>query len=107
MSYGMGGGESTKTAAGRRLRHSLTAVSARACARSGQYLWAGLDQGMFSFANFIMNVFLARALSPSEYGVFAVGQSLFLFIVGFQNALIIEPMSVLGAHKYATRQNSY
>jgi hypothetical protein len=33
---------------------------------------AVLDQGLFSGANFIVNILLARWLAPEEYGAFAV-----------------------------------
>ncbi|MCL5263722.1 MAG: oligosaccharide flippase family protein [Chloroflexi bacterium] len=55
-----------------------------------------LDQGIVSGANFILNVLLARWLSPAEYGAFAVAFSIFLFLSGFHNALILEPSAVLG-----------
>lgn len=53
------------------------------------------DQGLVSGANFLLNIFLARSISPSQYGAFSIGFSVFLFFSGFQNALILEPMSVL------------
>ena len=33
---------------------------------------AVLDQGLFSGANFVVNILLARWLTPEEYGAFAV-----------------------------------
>lgn len=54
---------------------------------------------MVSGANFAVNIGLARLLSPDEYGGFAVIYSLFLFIAGFHNALVLEPMNVLGASR--------
>jgi glycosyltransferase involved in cell wall biosynthesis len=54
---------------------------------------------MVAGANFALNVVLARWLSPDEYGGFAVMFSLFLFIAGFHNAMILEPMNVLGASR--------
>lgn len=53
------------------------------------------DQGMFSGANFITQVLLARWLLPEAYGAFAVAYTLFLLVSGIFNALILEPMSVL------------
>ena len=55
-----------------------------------------LDQAVFSGANFILTILLARWVSPSEYGVFAVAFSIYLFAYQIHNALIIEPLSVLG-----------
>ncbi len=80
------------------------------------YLWrkwsvkAGLsimDQGIFSAANFILNILLVRWLMPSEYGVFVIAFSVFLFISGFHNALVLEPMSVIGASRYKGQISPY
>ena len=57
------------------------------------------DQALVSGANFALNLALARWLSVDEYGGFAVIYSLFLFISGFHNALVLEPMNVLGASR--------
>jgi O-antigen/teichoic acid export membrane protein len=54
---------------------------------------------MVAGANFALNVVLARWLSPDAYGGFAVMYSLFLFIAGLHNAMILEPMNVLGASR--------
>jgi len=59
------------------------------------------DQGLYSLSNFLLNIFLVRWLSLESYGLFAFGFSVFLFLSGFHNALILEPISVLatGNHK--------
>lgn len=57
------------------------------------------DQGFFSGANFALNILLARWLGQVEYGAFAVAFAVFLFGSGFHNALILEPMAVLGASR--------
>ena len=66
-----------------------------------------LDQGLFSGANFIFNILLVRWLLPSEYGAFVVAFSLFLFGSGFHNALLLEPLTVLGAKRKATDLDQY
>jgi O-antigen/teichoic acid export membrane protein len=53
------------------------------------------DQGLVSGANFLLNILLARTISTDQYGAFSIGFSIFLFLSGFLNALIFEPMSVL------------
>lgn len=58
-----------------------------------------LDQGLFSGVNFLLNVFLARWISPAEYGGFAVSYSIFLLFSAFQVAIIAEPMSIFGASR--------
>ncbi len=59
-----------------------------------------LEQALFSGSNFVLNILLARWLSPEGYGAFAVGFAVYLFLSGFQNALILEPMSVLATSNY-------
>jgi O-antigen/teichoic acid export membrane protein len=58
------------------------------------------DQGAFSGTNFIINILLARWLPPVEYGIFVLISSIFLFISGFHNALILEPMNTIGVARY-------
>ena len=69
--------------------------------------WAIADQGLFALANVFLNVLLARWLTPVEYGAFAVGYSLFLFIGAFHTALLTEPLLVFGPGKYADRPRGY
>ena len=69
--------------------------------------WAIADQGLFALANVLVNVMLARWLKPSDYGAFAVGYSVFLFIGAVHTGFITEPLLVFGAGKYATRLRSY
>ncbi|MCX6026925.1 MAG: polysaccharide biosynthesis C-terminal domain-containing protein [Chloroflexi bacterium] len=65
------------------------------------------DQGVFSGSNFILNILLARWLAPSDYGAFAVAYSVFLFLSGFHNAILLEPMSIIGPANYADRLDQY
>lgn len=69
--------------------------------------WALADQGLFVFANVILNILLARWLTAAEYGAFAVAYSLFLFLGTFHTALITEPMLVFGAGRYASNSSAY
>ena len=65
------------------------------------------DQGIISGTNFAVNILLARWLTLEEYGVYSVAFTIFLFVSEFHNALILEPMSVLGPAHYADQHNSY
>lgn len=65
------------------------------------------DQGVFSGANFLGQVLLARWLGPAEYGAFAVAFSIYLVLSGFHNALVLEPMVVLGPARHAQRMDQY
>jgi O-antigen/teichoic acid export membrane protein len=69
--------------------------------------WAIADQGLFALANVLLNVLLARWLTPVEYGAFAVGYSLFLFIGAFHTALLTEPLLVFGPGKYSDQPRGY
>jgi O-antigen/teichoic acid export membrane protein len=68
---------------------------------------AVLDQGLFAGSNFLLNVLLARWLTPSEYGAFAVAFSVFLLLGVFHTAVLTEPMLVFGPGKYRERFPEY
>lgn len=68
---------------------------------------AVLDQGLFSGANFLVNILLARWLSPEEYGAFAVVMSIYYLLMGFHTAVLTEPMMVFGAGKYREQFRKY
>ncbi len=65
------------------------------------------DQGLFSGTNFILNILLARWLSPEDYGAFAVAFSILVLLSSVHTALLTEPMLVFGPGKYADKQNKY
>jgi O-antigen/teichoic acid export membrane protein len=73
----------------------------------GRGAWAVLDQGLFSVANFGLNVLLARWLSPHDYGGFAMAFSILLLLGALHTALISEPLLVFGLGKYRDRQTAY
>jgi O-antigen/teichoic acid export membrane protein len=54
------------------------------------------DQALVSVANFGLSVVLARLLLPVDYGAFSIAFAAFFVAAGIHNALIVEPMSVLG-----------
>lgn len=61
---------------------------------------AVLDQALISGSNFLIGVLLARWLIPEQYGAYALAFSIFLFLSGLHNALLLEPLSVLGPATY-------
>jgi len=91
----------TKGLNGRRLETKTL----RRWARKGGL--AVLDQGLFSGANFLVNILLARWLPPEEYGAFAVALSIFYLLAGFHTAVLTEPMMVFGAGKYREHFRKY
>jgi O-antigen/teichoic acid export membrane protein len=66
-----------------------------------------LDQGLTSGAGLIVNLLLARRMLPEAYGAFTVAFAGFLFVSGFHNVLLLEPMSVMGPSRYAGRLGEY
>src|SRR5712691_9166738 len=73
----------------------------------GRGAWAVMDQGLFALANVLLNLLLARWLTPAEYGGFAVAYSLFLFVGALHTSLLTEPMLIFGAGKYARETRTY
>lgn len=65
------------------------------------------DQIVFSGAGFILHILLTHWLIPVDYGVFAIAFSIFLFLSGFYQALILEPISVIGAARYKNNLSPY
>lgn len=73
----------------------------------GKAGWAVLDQGLFTFANFLFNVLLARWLSTNEYGMFTIAYTTLLLLATVHTALLTEPMLVFGSGKYSKRVSDY
>ncbi len=69
--------------------------------------WTVLDQGLFSGANFLVNILLARWLPPREYGAFATSQYIFFLITAFHTAVLTEPMLIFGVKKYKDNFREY
>src|SRR6266851_8446150 len=66
-----------------------------------------VDQGLTSGAGFAVNLLLARWMAPEVYGAFAVAFAGFLFVSGFHNVLLLEPVSVIGPASYARQLPAY
>jgi O-antigen/teichoic acid export membrane protein len=66
-----------------------------------------LDQGLFSCTNFVVNILLARWLTPAEYGAFALAYSVFVLLGVFHTAILTEPMLVFGPGRYRERFPEY
>lgn len=69
--------------------------------------WSVVDQALFSGANFVLNILLARWLVPRDYGAFTVAFTLFLLLGLFHTALLTEPMLVYGAGRFRGRFEPY
>ncbi len=66
-----------------------------------------LDHGLQSITNFILSVLLARWLLPSQYGVYSIAFAVYQFVYQAHNAMILEPMSVLGPARMHHRLADY
>ncbi len=62
---------------------------------------------MVSGLSFASTVYLARNLSQDEFGIFAIGISILLFITNVQTSLITSPMLVMGASIPAEEKQEY
>lgn len=69
--------------------------------------WAFADQTMFALSNFVLNVALARLLTPADYGAFTIGYTIFLFTATIYTSLVIEPLLVFGAGIYRDNLRTY
>lgn len=59
--------------------------------------WALFDQGAVSLGNFLTQMLLARNLSWSDYGVFALIYGVLFFLVNSVGSMVTYPLSVKGA----------
>lgn len=65
------------------------------------------DQALFSGANFLVSVLLARWLQPAEYGVYSLAYAVFLLFATAHTAVVGEPMTVFGSGKYIASFPTY
>jgi O-antigen/teichoic acid export membrane protein len=72
-----------------------------------QSSFAIVDQGLTATAGFGVNLFLARWLSAEAYGAFAVAFTGYLFVSGFHNVLLLEPLSVFGPSRHVNGLPEY
>lgn len=59
-----------------------------------------LDQIIFSGANFLSNILLARWLFPEAYGAYAISFSILMLFYQMHFSFFLEPMSVIGYSHY-------
>jgi O-antigen/teichoic acid export membrane protein len=62
---------------------------------------------LFATSNFVLNILLARWLTPEEYGAFSTAFAVFLLVGGLHTATLTEPMLVFGPGKYKGRLSEY
>lgn len=74
---------------------------------SGRVVSGIIDQGLFSGSNFLVNILLARWLSPDGYGAFAIAFAIYLGFAGIVCSLTLEPMMIYGATDFNDRIDDY
>ncbi len=62
-----------------------------------QGLWSFADQGLVSFANFLLMVLLARVLAPDRFGEFVLVYGALIFGANIQISLVTQPHNLLAA----------
>jgi O-antigen/teichoic acid export membrane protein len=65
-------------------------------------IWSMSDQAIVSLGNFLLAITLARSLNKVEYGTYIVIFGALLVANALHAALIVYPLSVLGAHRSAS-----
>jgi len=73
----------------------VTAFSTSETARKGQL--SAVDQAVISAANFLATILLARFITPTQLGVYAVGFTAILFVRAIQEGVTIQPLNAMGA----------
>lgn len=73
----------------------------------GKSFGAMADQGLFSVANFLLNICLAGWLTAGEYGAFAVGYTMFSILGSLYATSLVMPLLVFGAGRYRERVGDY
>jgi O-antigen/teichoic acid export membrane protein len=66
-----------------------------------------VDQGLISGSNFLVNILLARWLTPEQYGAYAIAFGIFILLSLVYQSLVLEPMSVFGGSTYQHKLREY
>ena len=89
----------------RRFRSLVDGLRSGAWVRKG--IWTLSDQALFAGANFVVNVLLARWLTPESYGAYTVAYTVFLLLGTIHGGYFSEPMLVYGAGRFERRLRPY
>jgi len=80
---------------------------ARVRSFAGKAFLTVTDQALFSGANFVANILLARWLTADGYGAYSLAYAVFLFFLAAYMAVMIEPMVIFGAGRYDCALGQY
>jgi O-antigen/teichoic acid export membrane protein len=83
----------------------ITAENLRAW--SAKSLYSLVDQGLTSLTGFFVTFLLARWLPAETFGAYSIAFAAYLFIAGFHNVILLEPLSVFGPSRHARNLPSY
>ena len=60
--------------------------------------WGVADQGVSSLGNFAFSILIAKALSPSDFGAFAIAWVTYGMILNVSRGLATDPLVVRFSH---------
>jgi O-antigen/teichoic acid export membrane protein len=86
---------------------ALLQLGAFSSARMRQIGFSIADQALAVGGMLLANVALARTQSKEEYGIFALTYSIFTFLAGLHNGVILETYTVYGSGRYNARFAEY
>ena len=70
-------------------------------------VWGLSDQALLSAANFFTLIFIARAVSPRDFGSYALALTFVLFTMSLQTALLNRPFAVISASREGAAYRRY
>lgn len=73
----------------------------------GPIVLSTADQGLSAGSNFAITMLSARWLDGAQYGAYAVGISINLFLLSLYTETVVEPMTVLVCSRYLAAQRPY
>ncbi|MDW8262480.1 MAG: oligosaccharide flippase family protein [Phycisphaerales bacterium] len=69
--------------------------------------WSLVDQALFSLANLLILLLLARWLSPADFGRFTIAFTVFLLLATVHTAAVVEPLLIYGPRRFSARLPAY
>ena len=74
---------------------------------SAKSVYSLIDQGFTSLTGFFVSLLLARWLPTEIFGAYSIAFAAYLFIAGFHNVVLLEPISVFGPSRHSARLPQY
>jgi O-antigen/teichoic acid export membrane protein len=86
---------------------TLASVQALKTRNAVRVFWLVADQAIYASSNFITNVIFARWLSATDYGLYSLSFSGFLFLTVLHYGAFLEPLLIQSAQVDPRRARSY